>query len=405
MKLQIEDISKFIGGVKSLSNSNQILAIMLETNDTGASLIYSDSKKALYKAISADVSEDEKGKTYVLEFNTLSDGISKAQSSGNIKCTDIDLDLSTVSTNELIKATADKFMAYQVGDDVEDKKISTIEFWIKAYLKESASAKYSNLTRFDYKDIMFSNEEKDTWDRTELLDLIKKLSKGDDGKAAYVSPKKKAGFIVNRTSLFYMDCDVNIGFSANKQIVKAILDIINRYGSESLSVSVTDKRYCSIYSENDFGVWFEMAPFKELDGTMLNNYEKNSSGEDRSYNDIEILLNKEATLDMIKASQVGNKNDSSVINIDYSKSELIFGSDKTGQSSLSVNLRHKDGKDKTTLGIVYKVWEDILSNCDGVYTKLGIDIIDEKSVYLRFSDLDENGESKAVMYTLATERS
>ena len=138
---------------------------------------------------------------------------------------------------------------------------------------------------------------------------------------------------------------------------------------------------------------------------MLNNYEKNRSGEDRSYNDIEILLNKEATLDMIKASQVGNKNDSSVINIDYSKSELIFGSDKTGQSSLSVNLRHKDGKDKTTLGIVYKVWEDILSNCDGVYTKLGIDIIDEKSVYLRFSDLDENGESKAVMYTLATERS
>ena len=147
-----------------------------------------------------------------------------------------------------------------------------------------------------------------------------------------------------------------------------------------------------------------MAPYKEIDGTMLNNYEKNSAGEDREYTDIEILLNKEATLDMIKASQIGNKNDSSVLNIDYSNSELVFGSEKTGQSSLDVQIRHKEDKEKSTLGIVYKVWEDILNNCDGVYIKLGIDIVDEKSVYLRFSDLTEDGESRAVMYTLATER-
>ena len=71
---------------------------------------------------------------------------------------------------------------------------------------------------------------------------------------------------------------------------------------------------------------------------------------------------------------------------------------------MSVSLRNKDGKDKTTLGIVYNVWEDILNNCDGLFVKLGIDIVDEKSVYLRFSDLDDNGDSRAVMYTLATER-
>ena len=403
MRLKIADISKFISGVKALSGNANVLGIMLEAKEGGASLVFSDSKKALYKDIEADVSEDEVGKCYVIEFSTLNDGISKVQSSGNIKCTDIDLDLSGVGTNEIIKASSDKFMTYQVGDDVEDKKISTIEFLIKAYLKENAGSKYGNLTRFDYQNIMFSNTEEDSWDRLELLDLIKKLSKGDDGKAAYVSPKKKAGFIVNKTSLFYINCDVNIGFTANKQVIKGLLEVINKYDNDTLNVSVTDRKYCSIHTDG-FGVWFEMAPYKEIDGTMLNNYEKNSAGEDREYTDIEILLNKEATLDMIKASQIGNKNDSSVLNIDYSNSELVFGSEKTGQSSLDVQIRHKEDKEKSTLGIVYKVWEDILNNCDGVYIKLGIDIVDEKSVYLRFSDLTEDGESRAVMYTLATER-
>ena len=403
MRLKIADISKFISGVKALSGNANVLGIMLEAKEAGASLVFSDSKKALYKDIEADVSEDEVGKCYVIEFSTLNDGIIKVQSSGNIKCTDIDLDLSGVGTNEIIKASSDKFMTYQVGDDVEDKKISTIEFLIKAYLKENAGSKYGNLTRFDYQNIMFSNTEEDSWDRLELLDLIKKLSKGDDGKAAYVSPKKKAGFIVNKTSLFYINCDVNIGFTANKQVIKGLLEVINKYDNDTLNVSVTDRKYCSIHTDG-FGIWFEMAPYKEIDGTMLNNYEKNSAGEDREYTDIEILLNKEATLDMIKASQIGNKNDSSVLNIDYSNSELVFGSEKTGQSSLDVQIRHKEDKEKSTLGIVYKVWEDILNNCDGVYIKLGIDIVDEKSVYLRFSDLTEDGESRAVMYTLATER-
>lgn len=403
MRLKIADISKFISGVKALSGNANVLGIMLEAKEGGASLVFSDSKKALYKDIEADVSEDEVGKCYVIEFNTLNDGISKVQSSGNIKCTDIDLDLSGVGTNEIIKASSDKFMTYQIGDDVEDKKISTIEFLIKAYLKENAGSKYGNLTRFDYRNIMFSNTEEDSWDRLELLDLIKKLSKGDDGKAAYVSPKKKAGFIVNKTSLFYINCDVNIGFTANKQVIKGLLEVINKYDNDTLNVSVTDRKYCSIHTDG-FGIWFEMAPYKEIDGTMLNNYEKNSAGEDREYTDIEILLNKEATLDMIKASQIGNKNDSSVLNIDYSNSELVFGSEKTGHSSLDVQIRHKEDKEKSTLGIVYKVWEDILNNCDGVYIKLGIDIVDEKSVYLRFSDLTEDGESRAVMYTLATER-
>lgn len=403
MRLKIADISKFISGVKALSGNANVLGIMLEAKEGGASLVFSDSKKALYKDIEADVSEDEVGKCYVIEFSTLNDGISKVQSSGNIKCTDIDLDLSGVGTNEIIKASSDKFMTYQVGDDVEDKKISTIEFLIKAYLKENAGSKYGNLTRFDYQNIMFSNTEEDSWDRLELLDLIKKLSKGDDGKAAYVSPKKKAGFIVNKTSLFYISCDVNIGFTANKQVIKGLLEVINKYDNDTLNVSVTDRKYCSIHTDG-FGVWFEMAPYKEIDGTMLNNYEKNSAGEDREYTDIEILLNKEATLDMIKASQIGNKNDSSVLNIDYSNSELVFGSEKTGQSSLDVQIRHKEDKEKSTLGIVYKVWEDILNNCDGLYIKLGIDIVDEKSVYLRFSDLTEDVESRAVMYTLATER-
>lgn len=403
MRLKIADISKFISGVKALSGNANVLGIMLEAKEGGASLVFSDSKKALYKDIEADVSEDEVGKCYVIEFSTLNDGISKVQSSGNIKCTDIDLDLSGVGTNEIIKASSDKFMTYQVGDDVEDKKISTIEFLIKAYLKENAGSKYGNLTRFDYQNIMFSNTEEDSWDRLELLDLIKKLSKGDDGKAAYVSPKKKAGFIVNKTSLFYINCDVNIGFTANKQVIKGLLEVINKYDNDTLNVSVTDRKYCSIHTDG-FGIWFEMAPYKEIDGTMLNNYEKNSAGEDREYTDIEILLNKEATLDMIKASQIGNKNDSSVLNIDYETSELIFGSEKIGQSSLDVQIRHKEDKEKSTLGIVYKVWEDILNNCDGVYIKLGIDIVDEKSVYLRFSDLTEDGESRAVMYTLATER-
>ena len=126
MRVKIADITKFISGVKALSGSAPVLGIMLETTDSGASLIFSDSKKALFKSIEAEISDDEKNKSYVIEFTTLNDGITKAQSSGNIKCTDLTLDFSGLESGEQVLASSEKFMSFQNGEDVEDKKIMTV---------------------------------------------------------------------------------------------------------------------------------------------------------------------------------------------------------------------------------------------------------------------------------------
>ena len=215
---------------------------------------------------------------------------------------------------------------------------------------------------------------------------------------------------MNRNSLFYISskADINQGFIITKFMCKAMLEIISKFEPSTLKLSVTDALYCSIYTE-DFGVWFEMMKFREIDGKMLGEYERVTGTDSvRAYNDIEILLNREATLDMVKASQVGKRLDSvdtEILSIDYANSELIFGDEKSGMSKLGVQLRHKDEVSKSKLGVVYKVWEDILGNCTGVYVRLGIELKDDKTVYMRFADLDtENNAVNAYMYTISTER-
>lgn len=409
MIIKLENISTFISGVKSLAGNGQVLGVLMEVLDGEVRFIYSDSKKALYNSFEAEVEESEKSiGTLVLEYTTLMNGLSQVQSStASIIVKELELNFDSLSEN-IIKAKADKFMTFVSGDSTEDTCISTIEFYIKAYKKDEAGSKYTALTRFDYSSLIFGNAEYDTWETKDLITILKKLSKGDDGKSAYISSIKQAGFIVNRNSLYYINSDsqVNIGFTATKPVLKSLLDIINKNSSGELKLSVTDKRYCSIYKD-DFGIWFEMAPFREIDGKMLNEYENNSLDSKRDYKDIEILLNREATLDMVKASQVGNKNDSDTLVIDYENSCLIFGDDRKGKSRLSVQLRHSDDVVKSNLSIVYKVWEDILSNCDGSYTKLGLELKDDKTVYLKFFDLDTSDTTKvnSVFYTIATERS
>ena len=409
MKIKLENISKFISGVKSLAGNTPVIGVLMEVLDGEVRFIYSDSKKALYNSFDAEVDDSEKSiGAVVLEYNTLLNGLSQVQSSSsNIIINDIVLDLSSLSDN-LIRASADKFMTFINGDETNTNLISNVEFFIKAYRKEEAGSKYMALTRFDYSTMIFGNSEYDTWETGDLVGIIKKLSRGDDGKSAYVSSIKQAGFIVNRNSLYYINSEaqVNIGFTATKPILKSLIDVINKNSTENLSLSVTDKRYCSIHS-NNFGIWFEMAPFREIDGKMLNEYENNSVDNDkRAYNDIEVLLNREATLDMVRASQVGNKNDSDVLVIDYENSCLIFGDDKKGKSKLGVQLRHSSEVNKSTLGIIYKVWEDILSTCDGSYVKLGLELKDDNTAYLKFFDLDNEDTTKvnSVFYTIATER-
>lgn len=410
MKLQLDSLNKFISGVKALSGNAPIYGILLEILDNNVKLIYTDGKKALYNKVDAVVSDEEaKLGGVVFEYNTLADGLQKTQANGNLKVSQVDFDFSSLH-DERVKASAIKYMIFEDGDKQVETQVSEIEFYIKAYTSDTTANKYKHLVQFDYDTQIFGNDVADTWNVSDFTNLIQRLSKGDDGKSANISSKRNVGFIVNRNSLFYISskADINQGFIITKFMCKAMLDIISKFEPSTLKLSVTDALYCSIYTE-DFGVWFEMMKFREIDGKMLGEYERVTGTDSvRAYNDIEILLNREATLDMVKASQVGKRLDSvdtEILSIDYDNSELIFGDEKSGMSKLGVQLRHKDSTNKSKLGVVYKVWEDILSNCTGVYVRLGIELKDEKTVYMRFADLDtENNSVNAYMYTISTER-
>ena len=133
MKLQLDNLNKFISGVKALSGNAPIYGILLEILDNNVKLIYTDGKKALYNKVDAVVSEEEiKIGGVVFEYNTLADGLQKTQANGNLKVNQVDFDFSSLH-EERVKASAIKYMIFEDGDKQVETQVSEIEFCIKAY--------------------------------------------------------------------------------------------------------------------------------------------------------------------------------------------------------------------------------------------------------------------------------
>ena len=209
MRLALNDLNNSMRMVKQLASDIQSpTGVMLHIMENSVAWIYSDNKKAVYSEIPAEVSMDEMALGDVIfEYQTIMQGMDKIQKSGSLNVDMIDIDFSNIDKN-ISNMIADKFYTANVGESTKKVSAMKINHGIKTFRKNAElDKKFHNLTRFNYEEMMFNSADFDIWDKDYLINLLKKLSKGEDGKAAYLLKSNKAGFVVNRNSVFFINCD------------------------------------------------------------------------------------------------------------------------------------------------------------------------------------------------------
>ena len=136
-------------------------------------------------------------------------------------------------------------------------------------------------------------------------------------------------------------------------MAKYIVEILNKISDDSVKLFVKDNRYCSIINDNNsFGIWFEMAAYRQSDGKVLDKYKNNPDGSERSYTDLRILLDKESVLNAIKNLKIGgNKSEKSDVIVDFNDEEAhntVSDFDEPIRKEEPENKNDEEDKDETS---------------------------------------------------------
>lgn len=407
MKVKVDDLNNAIRMIKQLASDVQApTGIMMNIKNESVGFIYSDNKKALYKEIEAEVSDDEVSLgNIIFEYSSFMQGIDKIQRSGNLKVSDVEIDFSKIDSN-ISSIRTNKYYEATVGDTRKKVNALKVDHAVKTFKASGElDKKFHNLTRFDYNEMLFNYSETDIWDKEYLTSLLRKLSKGEEGKAAYLLKTNKAGFVVNRNSVFFINCTGGLdsfSFTLNSKMAKYLVEILNRIDVDSIKLFVKDNRYCSIISEDhSFGIWFEMAAYKQADGNVLNKYKNNPDGTERKYDDLQIIIDKVSVSNAIKNLRIGaNKAEKSNVVVDFNDEEahniVSDIEDETSDKEKNTEEKIEDNKETEASNEVSSDGEEVVEDGGGVSSAEEIVKTNNESrpAALIFGDLKKNNVIK-----------
>ena len=447
MRVNFTEFSTAVDMVTKALSGNAS-GILVTVGDETA-VVCGDNRTACYKAVDIrfnDEAEKAVG-NIIIDYAMLDDALKKMSSSGSIKVDDLVIDTTNID-NKIVTLEASKYVNVQNGDDIFKQITTTMKEDIRAFKASNESdvdSKYRTVTRFDYNTRIFGSDTSDTWNRKDLITVIKKLSGGEDGKLAYLMRQHKVGMTVNKSSVFVFNCKdglENYSVSMTGKMGKNICDVLSKVSEDTVQVVNSDGAYCSMYTEDHkFGLWFMMAQYRNTDGEKWAMY-KNSDPETlRQYDYISVLLNREVMLDMIKSYKYKNKLDSSQIKFNFvdddarrSLKRVITDEDNntteefvdaTGNVAIQIGnkknemvkvfapARRSEGSAECIdLVMTFPVWEEILNACESTYVRFGMHKVDDRIFYLKFDDLSEtevgeDGKPVAIaeVYTTATSKS
>lgn len=410
MRIKLEDLNKVLYKVQKMAQDVKLVTgLMMEIYSDTVAIAYFDNKKAVYESIDAEVSPEEQaiGKV-ILPYSSFIDVVNRAQPSSALKVDNLDLtfDLSTT----ICTIRVEKYTTTQVSEEeFTNEKASVNESDIKFFLvNDQLDKKYTIVSRFDYKGMIFKADSCDTWDKAELVSLLSRLSKGDENKTCYILSNLKAGFIVNQTSIYFIQSDGvgDHGFTVNCKVARYLTDVIGKMESGLVNLTTIDSRYCAVYSDDmKCGVWFEMTPARPSDMNMLAQYQKDTSNaenpnQDRAYEDIKLMLKKDVYADIIKNLKSVDKNDSSsikLLDINGGTCTLEMGDKKKGNVFTGfANCKIAEPRDNMEVVMIYSTWESILNICTGDFVEVDAHRYsknnEENNYFLRFMDIKNIGD-------------
>lgn len=386
MKIRLEDLNKALNKVQKLSQDvKAVPGIMLEIYPDNVAVAYFDNKKAVYETIDAETSvEEQQLQRVILPYGSFMEIIARDQPTAALKVENIEFKFN--SENNICTIVAEKYTTVEVDENEFKNETSSIyESDIRYFLvDENLDKKYTIVSRFDYKKMIFEAESYDTWDKGELVNLLSKLSKGDENKACYILNSINAGFVVNQRSVYYIKCDSigDFSFTVNCKIARYLVDVIGKMESDVVNLTTTDYRYCTICTaDKKCGIWFEMMPSHPADSKTLAKYQKDNSDpcnpeKDKEYDDVKLLIKKDVYIDIIKNLKSTDKNDSSnirIINVDNETGTctLEMGDKKKGNVFTAyAKCKIKGSVEGIEIALTYATWESILNLCDGDYVEV-----------------------------------
>ena len=444
MIVNFRDLELAVQKVKGLaSDMKTVPGILLDIRDNEILVCYSDGKKSMVEKIDALVGENERLGQIVLAYASFLSAIEACQPSGILEVPEIEITVEDLARNEL-KITARKYVREYSGDDDEGDLREATKFTQSiTYSYPDPNGRSAVLSRANY-DLILEGEEYDEWSKDYLRELLGKMSK-EDGKVIYFSRVVGAAYVVNLAYLGIVKTDVikDHGFSIHTKMAKVVNDIVGKVTGDTIRLTLEDGRYCKMRSDDGkFGLWFEIAPVTQMDGTTLKRYES------KEYTTYSLVMLKSALENAIKCAAATDKNEKTSLKFkrapiedDVRKAELelkdaqesmdgarvavasraldrennrVVAEMNVGAASTSNNFQvavtkvdgNVDDLVNDEIVVNLKVLQDILSNCLNNYIVLDVSS-DPTGVYIRVSDVvsqDQTGayEIGGVYYTVAS---
>lgn len=353
------------------------------------SLCYSSGNRNIIEKLEYEAEDGDRAGQFIVSIEDIASILSICSTSSTIFIDNITIRLEEP---DKFRVTADKYIKFSDGEEIQKKNCSRIDRTVKYY--ESSDIKNSILTRFDYTTIFseFNDpDEADEWKITgmeeskdtnnDLVNILKRLYI-DDQTTCYVSGGNKAAFSIPTAGLTFapIEKELHNGFSVSGRFSRCLSDTLSLLGTkdDTVFVKVVDKRYCYMITRDErAGIMFELQPGSRLELRSMERYRNTE------YKDYELVFNREVITDIVNQSIRLNKEDTTEFSFESLDDEVVLiikRGDASSNSTLSVSAAgYKQQNEKEITDLKFRVnlkyMQTLLKNCSDYYIRMNIAVL------------------------------
>lgn len=415
MIFNVKELTNILNNIAAFTaKDKQIPGVMIDNTGDVVKICYSDGRKHLIRETNAIKEETDPEGKFVVEFEPFIKIVGHCQPFGNILIDDAVLTFE----EKVIQFSVDsKIIVGETEDGEKEYAIASNKTMPLPYKQAGADMKSAILIRANY-DAIFDSDGSDTWDITELIGYMNRLTV-EDGKVAYISAPWKLGFVNNQA--YVTAVPIEKEFNHNIQLptvtAKAVATIIGKIKNEldvdDICVKNIDNNYITFFTaDNKFGLWVEAAKGNKIHVENVRRYQslvvvhkdENGNEQEIPYGKYHVSIRRDLLQDAIKTGL--NFASSDKISLKFSRNEdnELYLAVKVSNSGASTGNENRitvsdyceiksdeiNAKDITSdeFPVSLKVMNDMLNIIKTEIVAFDINIDENGTKTLRLAELD-----------------
>jgi len=413
----IVSYKEFVGGVNKIKpfalDMKGDSSVLLNFSGSELHFCFYNGKQSISSKVEVSLEDGDIDKVAVVKLSNISELIELCNAPAGIETGDLTLTIDEQNIN----ASTYKYTLYCEDEDSEEysqKRVASVEKAIRYRgLDNDSSAKM--LARMDYSAI-FKGDSWDVWEKSKLMDILKRVSK-NDAKTCYISGPERKAFSISADNssltVIPIDKEIQFGFTISSKVAKNVVEILSKVEDTDIRVRRDEgNTYCQIITDSEYtGMMFETMQMARMDYSMYSNYMA------EEFNESQLVLNRVALDDMIKAVLRSDKPDECKVRfVENTIGELSMVVNKSGSSinklNISVTCEAWKADDNGVLknkeyNFNFRVLGNLLVNCYNTYvileTKAKSNAVATKLIDCTGKDDDGNIIESASHYTMHKE--